>query len=323
MTYNFQIARGQSGLEFHSDRRNRLLQAHPELRRMVGPSWITAPAIVLLVALQTLLAMSLATGPWWLIMLAAYTVGAVANLGCWALIHEGSHNLIVRSSTGNRWWSFVANLPILVPAAAHFRFWHRHHHNRIGQRGWDVDLPMDSEIRLVGNSPVRKAVWLALFMPMQVVRAFHAADLAKADRWLFANIATTIAYAIALTVLAGPAALAYLLLSSWSAMGLHPLGARWVQEHFTLRDGQETNSYYGAMNAFLFNCGLHNEHHDLPGIAWHRLPHVRRTAPEFYDGLNSVDSWTVLLWRFLTDRDLSLANRVIQQPPLPAASRTA
>ena len=295
--------------EPHAGRRGLMLSAHPELRKLAGPTPVTTVAIVALLIIQTLAAVYLAGQPWWLLFLVAYTFGAVSNLGCWALIHEASHNLVVRSSSGNRYWSFIANLPILVPAAAHFRFWHRHHHRRQGDVGWDVDLPMPAEVRLVGSSPLRKALWLARFMPLQVVRAHRAAAMPKADRWMWTNIGLTILYAGLLAWLAGPAAVAYLLLSSWSAMGLHPLGARWIQEHFTLREGQETTSYYGPLNPLLFNCGYHNEHHDLPGVSWIHLPRIRKIAPEFYSDLYATRSWTILLWRFLTDRDLTLSSR--------------
>ena len=66
------------------------------------------------------------------------------------------------------------------------------------------------------------------------------------------------------------------------------------------------------MNAFLFHCGMHNEHHDLPGVAWFHLPTVRRVAADHYDGLHSCRSWTGLLWRFLTDRDLTIGHRVVR-----------
>jgi sphingolipid 4-desaturase/C4-monooxygenase len=298
--------------EPHAERRRALLKDHPELRSLIGPAPITGVAILLLVTAQTIAAALVAQQSWWVILILAYTVGATANLGCWALIHEASHNLVSRSSTANRWWSFIANLPILVPAAAHFRFWHGHHHKRQGDVGWDVDLPMPVEISLVGDSPFRKAIWLSLFMPLQVVRAHRAAVLPAADRWMWTNIGTTLLYAGLLAWLAGPAAVLYLLLSSWSAMGLHPFGARWVQEHFTLRGNQETTSYYGRMNPLLFNCGFHNEHHDLPGVPWHHLPRIRRAAPEMYEGLYATRSWSALLWRFLTDRQLTLGNRVLR-----------
>ena len=296
--------------EPHAQRRRALLEAHPELRRLTGPTKITILPILLLVAGQTTAAVALASQSWWLILGTAYTAGAVANLGCWVLIHEGAHNLIARSSRANRWWSCIANLPILVPAASHFRFWHRYHHRRQGEAGWDIDLPMPAEVRLVGSSPVRKAMWLTCFMPLQTMRAFRAASVAPTDRWMIANVGTVALYAAALWIAAGPWALVYLLFSSWSAMGLHPLGARWVQEHFTLREGQETTSYYGGLNRFLFNCGYHNEHHDLPGVPWLHLRKIRRAAPEFYEDLFATRSWTLLLWRFLKDERLTLDSRV-------------
>lgn len=298
--------------EPHGDRRRALLSSHPELRELVGPAPITGSAILLLVSAQTAIAALVAQQSWWMIFGVAYTIGATANLGCWTLIHEASHNLVAKTSSGNRWWSFIANLPILVPAAAHFRFWHRHHHKRQGEAGWDVDLPMPIEVRIVGDSWFRKAVWLVLFMPLQVIRAHCAAVRPESDRWIWTNISTTLLYAAVLFWLAGPAAIAYLLLSSWSAIGLHPFGARCIQEHFTVRVGQETTSYYGSLNTLLFNCGFHNEHHDLPGVPWIHLPKIRRAAPELYEDLYATRSWTALLWRFLTDRDLTLARRLVR-----------
>lgn len=298
--------------EPHRDRRRALLKAHPELSRLVGPAPITGFAIIGLVAVQTAAAAWFAQQPWWAILLAAYSLGAIANLGCWALIHEGAHNLIARTSPANRLWAFAANLPILVPAAATFRRFHSSHHRRQGEDGWDVDLPLPEEVRWVGSSPLRKAVWLALFMPLQVVRATRASDIRVMGPWVWANICCGLVYAALLAWFAGLGALCYLLLSSWFAMGLHPLGARWVQEHFLLHGRQETTSYYGPLNVLLFNCGHHNEHHDLPGVPWLHLPKVRRLAPEFYDTLYSTRSWTGLLWRFLTDRELTLANRAVR-----------
>ena len=102
-------------------------------------------------------------------------------------------------------------------------------------------------------------------------------------------------------VWAGGAPFKYLVVSTVFAIGLHPLGARWIQEHFALAPGQETYSYYGPLNKVSFNVGYHNEHHDIVTIPWSRLPQVRRIAPEFYDGLHAYTSWTALLVRFLRD----------------------
>jgi sphingolipid delta-4 desaturase len=96
------------------------------------------------------------------------------------------------------------------------------------------------------------------------------------------------------------------------AIGLHPLGARWIQEHFALVPGQETYSYYGPLNKLSFNVGYHTEHHDMVTIPWSRLPQVRQIAPEFYDGLHAYTSWTALLARFVRDPNITLFNAIVR-----------
>jgi sphingolipid delta-4 desaturase len=111
----------------------------------------------------------------------------------------------------------------------------------------------------------------------------------------------------------GPMALLYFVLSLFFSIGLHPLGARWIQRHYVTEGGeQETYSYYGPLNRLAFNVGYHNEHHDFPSVPWNRLPQVRAVAPEVYDTLAAHQSWSRLLVRFLFDRDVSLFSRVVR-----------
>ncbi|PYL41186.1 MAG: hypothetical protein DMF42_11030, partial [Verrucomicrobia bacterium] len=91
---------------------------------------------------------------------------------------------------------------------------------------------------------------------------------------------------------------------------LHPVGARWIQEHYTYDFDQETFSYYGPINRVALNMGYHNEHHDLPSIPWNNLPKLRAMAPEFYDNLKCHRSWTRLLFQFIFDERYSLYSRV-------------
>jgi sphingolipid delta-4 desaturase len=110
----------------------------------------------------------------------------------------------------------------------------------------------------------------------------------------------------------GPRALTYLAASFFFSVGLHPLGARWIQEHYLTDDPQETYSYYGPLNRVAMNVGYHNEHHDFPSIPWNRLPRVKQAAPEYYDGLVHHRSWSGLLVRFLFDGDLTLFSRMVR-----------
>ena len=105
----------------------------------------------------------------------------------------------------------------------------------------------------------------------------------------------------------------FLLLSFFFSVGLHPLGARWIQEHYLTHGEQETYSYYGPLNKVAFNVGYHNEHHDFPSVTWDKLPQIRKNAPEFYNTLAYHKSWTKLFFRFLFDREISLYSRVVRK----------
>lgn len=64
----------------------------------------------------------------------------------------------------------------------------------------------------------------------------------------------------------GPRGFLYIFCSLWFGYGLHPAAMHFIQEHFTIADGQETYSYYGGLNFFYLNIGLHNEHHDFTKV---------------------------------------------------------
>jgi sphingolipid delta-4 desaturase len=104
----------------------------------------------------------------------------------------------------------------------------------------------------------------------------------------------------------------YLVFSFFFSIGLHPLGARWIQEHYLTYPPQETYSYYGPLNILALNVGYHNEHHDMPSVPWNNLPKLKSRAPEFYNNLVYHKSWTRLLFKFLFDKNLSLFSRMLR-----------
>jgi sphingolipid delta-4 desaturase len=109
----------------------------------------------------------------------------------------------------------------------------------------------------------------------------------------------------------GLPAFLYLLFSTLFALGPHPLGGRWLQEHYVTRPGQETYSYYGPLNRLSFNIGYHNEHHDFMNVPWLRLRRLHRIAAPFYDELASYRSWTAVVLRFVFDARQSPYSRIV------------
>ncbi|MGE5717784.1 MAG: fatty acid desaturase [Acidobacteriota bacterium] len=298
--------------EPHALRAREILRRHREIRSLSGRNAWSAVLVAVLVVLQTSISALASHAPVWAALLTAILVGAFLDHTLWVLIHECSHNLVFRRSSWNRITAIAANLPHVLPSAISFQTYHLKHHAFQGIYEMDADIPSLWEARLVGNSALRKALWLLLFPIFQVTRPPRLREISLFGPWVFVNIGAQLAYDVAVWMVLGPKALLYLAVSFFFSVGLHPLGARWIQEHYLVFEGQETSSYYGPLNVVALNVGHHNEHHDFPSVPWNRLPAVRRAVPEVYDALSSHRSWTRLLVRFVFDRRLSLFSRMIR-----------
>jgi sphingolipid delta-4 desaturase len=306
--------RFSSGPEPHRSRTRRILTEHPGVKYLMGRNPYTLLAIGGLVGGMIFLSYFLRASSWWIILLVAYTVGAFANHGLFVMIHECTHNLLFRKKSWNHAAAIIANLPHGVPSAISFIRYHIKHHVFQGVHELDADLPDFWEARLINNSFLGKVTWLLFFPFFQFFRTFRLKEIKPVDGWIIGNVVVQIIFDVALWMLWGPKAFFFLLLSFFFSVGLHPLGARWIQEHYlTLDENQETYSYYGPLNAVAFNVGYHNEHHDFPSVPWNRLPRLNREAPAFYNSLLSHRSWTKLFFQFLFDKKMSLYLRVLRK----------
>jgi sphingolipid delta-4 desaturase len=298
--------------EPHRLRTKTIIQKHPEIRQLIGRNPYSFLYIVLIVLLQIILAFRLRDQSWWLILLVAYLAGAFANHALFVLIHEGTHNLIFEKRAWNTLASILANLPLVVPTSVAFQRYHLKHHAFQGVYELDADIPNRWEARLVGSSALGKGLWLLLFPIFQATRPARLKEIKLVDGWSMLNLAVQLGFNVAVYILLGPKALLYLLFSLFFSIGLHPLGARWIQRHYLVAGEQETYSYYGLLNKLAFNVGYHNEHHDFPSVPWNNLPKIKQAAAEAYDPLASHRSWTRLLLQFLFDRKLSLFSRMVR-----------
>jgi sphingolipid 4-desaturase/C4-monooxygenase len=299
----------------HPARTRTILKAHPEIRGMMGRNPWTALIMVCVVTLQVALAAALgALGLhyWWAALLAAYGIGAFANHCLYVVIHDATHKLIFKSRMANYLVAIIGDLPNLIPGAIGFSICHLAHHARQGDYAADGDLASNWEARLIGNRWYGKALWLLVFPLFQLTRPGRLKGISVINRWSLASVAACALFDVAVVLLFGWNALLYLAASMLFSIGLHPLGSRWIQEHFTLDPEQETGSYYGKLNRLALNVGYHNEHHDFPSVPWNRLPDIRKAAPEFYDTLIPAASWTRLWLTFICNPNYSLYSRVLR-----------
>ena len=299
--------------EPHIARTKEILNKHPEIRQLFGTNPFTALWTFGIVALHFAVAMFLQSSPWWTVVLSAWTIGAVCEHALFVVIHDCAHNLAFKRASWNKVLGIMANLPGLVPSAIAFRNFHLLHHRYQGELGWDSDLPGPREANFVRNNPLLKALWLLFFPLVRVfLRPLRVKKVLLIELWSVLNFFASVGAASAVLYYWGYASFFYLVFSLIAASGLHPLGARWIQEHYTLNSKQETFSYYGPMNKLSFNVGFHNEHHDFMMIPWSRLPEIKKIAPEYYDKLDHHTSWARLFLNFILNPKFSLFCRIVR-----------
>jgi sphingolipid delta-4 desaturase len=296
--------------EPHKKRTKKIITEHPNIRELIGRNPYTMLVILLCVGVQVALSILLKNASWWWVILASYAIGAFASHTLFICIHEAAHNLIFKNRTLNTLAGIFANLPQGFPSSASFQKYHLKHHSYQGVSELDADMPFGWEARLITNSWFGKSIWLLFFPVFQLLRPFRLKEIDLLDTWTVINWIAEIIFMGAIFYFFGAKAIMYMIFSFFFSVGLHPLGARWVQEHYlTHGDEQETKSYYGVLNVVNLNVGYHNEHHDFPSVPWNNLPKIKKIADEHYETLGYHTSYTVLLFQFLFNRDISLFSR--------------
>lgn len=299
--------------EPHRTRTKEILQQFPDMRKLIGKNPLTIFAIIGLVSMQLVLSWLLADQSWWLVIGVAYFLGAFADHALFVMIHECAHKLIFKSPSANRIAGILANIPLVFPSSVSFEKYHIKHHSFQGIHELDGDLPNHWEAKLINNFFIGKVIWLLFYPFFQLFRFHRLQEIKPFNKWVALNWAVQILFIVAIAYVLGTKAIFFLVFSFFFSVGLHPLGARWIQEHYLTHGEQETYSYYGIANKVAFNVGYHNEHHDFPSVPWNKLPQIRKDAPDFYNTLSYHKSWTRLFFRFLFDKEISLYSRILRK----------
>lgn len=295
----------------HIGRKKEIMAKYPQAKELMGQNPWSALWILMIVGVQLFLASVFQNQSYLYLVLGAYLIGAYAQHALFVQIHECTHNLVFKKTNPNKIMGIICDTPLFVPGALAFRKYHMIHHRHMGEYSMDPDVASRREAELIGNSTFRKALWMIFFGVSQALRPMKVKNVKLMDGWILANIIYVIGANLAIFYFFGGKALLYLGLSTLFGLGPHPVGGRWIQEHFVTKEGQETYSYYGPLNKLSFNVGYHNEHHDLMNVPWNNLPKLKAMAPEYYDSLYSYQSWTYVLWNFITNKSLSVFDRIL------------
>lgn len=294
--------------EPHKSRRESIIKAHPEIRKLFGPCPWTKYKVAAIITIQVLAAIILRSAPFPLLLLLTYTLSGSCNHFLTLTMHEVAHNLAFKGLVANRIFSIIANLPLGIPAAISFKRYHMEHHKYQGNEFIDVDLPTDAEGKFFRGGPL-KLLFVFLMPAFYSLRPLLVRPK-KPSKWEGINILVQMAFDLIVFLLLGWKSLFYLVIGTLLGMGIHPMAGHFIAEHFVYQAGQETYSYYGPLNWLSLNVGYHNEHHDFPNIPGTRLHEVRRIAPEFYMPLPHYYSWTKVIWDFVVDPAVTPFNRV-------------
>uniref|UniRef100_A0A1I7YDW2 sphingolipid 4-desaturase n=1 Tax=Steinernema glaseri TaxID=37863 RepID=A0A1I7YDW2_9BILA len=301
----------------HCSRREQIVKAHPEIKELFGIDPSFKYVVSCAVLMQILACYLLRDADWTLVLLQAYFFGGVVNHSMTLAIHDISHNTVFGNSRplANRLFGMWANLPIGVPISIAFKKYHVEHHRYLGEDALDTDVPTALEAKFF-TSPIRKFFWL-LFQPFfYAFRPLILYKKAPTDLEIL-NFAIQFAFDGLIVYFCGFKSLAYLIIGSLLAMGVHPSAGHFISEHYVFAEGQETYSYYGFWNLVTYNVGYHVEHHDFPYIPGRNLPKVRQIAPEFYKDLLIHRSWSYVLYQFVVNPKIGPYSRIKRKARVP------
>ncbi|KAK6999755.1 sphingolipid delta(4)-desaturase DES1 [Biomphalaria glabrata] len=296
--------------EPHASRRKEILAKYPEMKKLMKVDTKFKYIVTLMVIFQLIVCYAINDQSWSTILFFAYVFGGTVNHSLTLAIHEISHNLAFGHAypLRNRIFGFFANLPIAVPMSISFKKYHLDHHRYQGDELMDVDIPSAFETQFFTRT-LHKFFWVILQPWFYSIRPFFVNPKPMCLLEI-TNIILQFSFDYLLYHYVGFKALAYLVVGSFMATGLHPLAGHFISEHYMFVKGYETYSYYGPLNWLTWNVGYHNEHHDFPNIPGSRLPEVRKIAPEYYNNLPCHHSWIKVIWDFIFDPEIGPYSRV-------------
>jgi len=304
--------------QWHINRRNEVLKAHPKTKELDGVFWGSLPCILGLVAIQwyiwTLVNELPCSVPGYIAMgFIAWVNSTTLFYMLSTFIHENSHGLILGMKKSQR---VVAACLIELAFCSFGEQWeytvvhYTMHHPQLNDESKDSECPAEGHVAVLPTGPMAYLVCFAELFPLGTLltqgqlsnNAQHTASQAM-DGPRNALIATSLAvYAMLLSQGMYHAALfAAWTTSLYSSRWCISLHGQSISEHYRhgfTPAGKELapthSTYYWLENFVGFNTGYHDEHHTFPNVAWYHLPKLTAQSPKVFNNVNErryLDLW--------------------------------
>ncbi|MCP4443686.1 MAG: hypothetical protein GY810_32680, partial [Aureispira sp.] len=203
--------------EPHFQRRQDILESHPEVKSLFGIDPTLKYTTVILVAIQLTVGYFMKDVSWIPFLLISYFVGATIIHALFLAVHEITHDLAFTAKWKNNVLSFVANLPMVAPYSMSFKTYHAMHHWEQGKDGVDTDIPTEVEAKIFRGF-LGKVIWFLHQILFYALRPMMVKRI-KVDKWMIRNISFQVVGMALYYYIAGPVGFLYLLMSMLLAGG--------------------------------------------------------------------------------------------------------
>jgi sphingolipid 4-desaturase/C4-monooxygenase len=299
-----------SDYHWHIERRKQILKKYPQLEKYVGNYPLSVIPILLLVALQWLIAWTVRDMTWWAIGLISFSIGQIILHALATFIHEASHNLIFKGRIGS-----IVALTIIELGTLSFgkslSYCSKHapsHHLHLNEylqdyEWWDINKAeflkknqfwrfVRAILHLFPGGAVIADLAIDSIVSSDDRRQVKAAKKPIAAKLLLI-FNSIILYSVAWIFIGWQATLYLFWSLSWlsSNWGVTFSGQS-ISEHHIYQKGKTYSTYHWT-NILFFNTGYHDEHHTFPNVPWIYLPKLKEIAPEYFTNKspNSYFQW--------------------------------
>ena len=100
-----------------------------------------------------------------------YVVGGTINHTLHVLVHDFTHLTGHSNVMVNKVMAIICNVSMGIPSAHSFALYHADHHNFMGERDKDPDLPSDFEVNFF-KGPILKLLFFIFLSPIYAIRPF-------------------------------------------------------------------------------------------------------------------------------------------------------